>query len=366
MPEMITVKKKQMNPWILLGCVIAVVPTFLLVRKVTHDYLLGRVLDELSTAARIGYFCLSAGLYLLQIWLVEIAFSGGFKWLYDREAYVVIRKSAVENAAAVRFYEESRRRLRKITILNQIFLNVIMVGLLMIFLLKGGSSSQFTTVIWIVCMLAILNPLDRRKRKDETEKRTRILYHDCDPVLSFDVYELFLQDPMARQEKNIHLLQQAMSCYYMGDYSEMRRKLDAMKKVLLQHILAAQIGLKGLSYIDENRPDLFGQCSQELTELEKKLRMTEATQKIFMSVRRDWQGRIDLAGPDPSRAEPYVQSELANGKHPVEWMDSTFQMAWIQLCRGEKEQAKTNLLLVAERAGTMAVQRKAVEMLRTM
>ena len=365
MHEWVTVKKKQMNLWILIGSGAAIVPMFLLAKTVVQKYLLARIVDDLSLGGRIGYFCLCAVLYLANMWLVEIFFSGLSKWLLDRESYVVLRKSSTENPAAVHFYEEYQRKMRRIALLNQALMNVLMVGLLMFYLLKGGSAGQFSLLIWLVCFLAILNPVDRKKRKAEMEKRMRILYHDCDPVLSFDVYELFLQEPMARQEKNMHLLQQALSCYYLCDYPEMRRKLDGMQKILMQNILAVRIELKGMAAIDENRPDLFQQYSEELAELEGKLRMTEATRKVFLNVRKDWQGRIDLASPDPSRAEAYVNEELAKGKHPVEWMDSTFQMAWIQLCRGEKEQARANLQLVAERAGTMAIKKKAEEMLKT-
>ena len=366
MQEWVTVKKKQMNLWLLIGSGAAIVPIFLLARTVTRKYLLARIVDDLSAGGRIGYFCLTATLYLANMFLVELFFSGLIKWLIDRESYVVLRKKSTENPGAVQFYEEYQRKMHKIAFLNQVFLNIVMVGLLMFYLLKGGSSGQFTLLIWVVCFLAVLNPLDRKKRKAEMEKRTRLLYHDCDPLLSFDVHELFLQEPMARQEKNMHLLQQALACYYLCDYPEMRRKLDGMQNILMQNILAVRIELKGIAAIDENQPALFQQCSAELAELEQKLRMTEATRKVFLNVRKDWQGRIDLASPDPSRAEPYVQSELANGKHPIEWMDSTFQMAWIQLCRGEKDQARANLLLVAERAGTMAIRRKAEEMLKTM
>ena len=44
-------------------------------------------------------------------------------------------------------------------------------------------------------------------------------------------------------------------------------------------------------------------------------------------------------------------------------MDFTYQLAWIQLYQGDKERAKENLRLVAERAGTMAIRDKAQKLL---
>ena len=45
-------------------------------------------------------------------------------------------------------------------------------------------------------------------------------------------------------------------------------------------------------------------------------------------------------------------------------MDRTFQLAWLQLKTGDRERAAENLRLVAERAGTMAIRRKAEELLK--
>lgn len=366
MPEMITVKKRRMSLWVVPAAGVLAVLMYLISNKVTKSYLLGRVMDDLSTMQRIGYFALCFILYLACMFLVELFIGEGFKWLVDRDNYLVIRKSAMEDAAAVHFYEEYKKKVTKISLLNESIMNVLMTVLLMIFLLKGGSAGQFRTLIWLVCILAILNPLDRNTRKKLDEKKTRILYADCDPVLYFDILELYQQEPMLRQEKNRNLLMQAIACYYLCDYPEMRRKLDAMQKILLQHIPAFRIGLMGLAAIDENRPEEFRKCKDELDALEQRTKMTEATRRVFQEARQDWQGRIDLASEDPTRAEAYVDAYMAKGKHPIEWMDSTFQKAWIQLCRGEKEQARANLLLVAERAGTMAVRRKAEELLRTL
>lgn len=362
---MITVKKRRMNLWLVLASGVLVVPLYLIVNRLMRTYLLGRVLDDLSTGARIGYFILCSLLYLACMFLSETFIGEGIKWLVDREAWVTIRKSATENPEAVHFYEAYRKKIRKILLLNEGIMNVILTGLLMLFLLKGGSESQFRTLIWLVCIIAILNPIDRNVRKKENEKRTRILYYDCNPALSNDIYELFLQEPMFRQEKNTNLLMQAISCYYLCDYPEMRRKLDGMEKILLQHIPVLQVGMKGLAAIDENQPEVFQQCADRLSEMERNLKMTAATRRVFEETRRDWQGRIDLASEDPSRAEAYVDYYMAKGKHPIEWMDSTFQKAWIQLSRGDREQARANLQLVAERAGTMAIRKKAEDLLRT-
>ena len=366
MPEMVTKKKNHMNLWLVLGSGVLAVLSYVIVTKVLKVYLLKRITDDLTTGGRIGYFLLCAGLYLAELWLVEIFFGEGMKWLMDRESYVAIRKSSLENPRAVLFYEEYRKKMRKITFWNQMIMNVILVGLLMLFTLKGGSASEFQALVILVCILALLNPVDRNFRKKEKAKRDKILYEDCDPALAYDVHELFRMDPMMRQERNMHLMQQAIACFYLCDYREMRRKLDCMEKVLLQNVIALQIGLKGLASIDEGRPDLYQQCVAELDLTMQRLKMTVATQKVFNEVRKDWQGRLDLSSEDPSRAEPYVREYMAQGKKPIFWMDATFQMAWIQLSRGEKEQARANLQLVGERAGTMDIRDRAVRILRSM
>ena len=124
-----------------------------------------------------------------------------------------------------------------------------------------------------------------------------------------------------------------------------------------------RILLLGLAAVDQGRMDLFHKYSEELHVLETAPRQLAVTEKYYQDIRRDWQGRLDLISEDPSKALPYVQKELEDGKHPLFWMDFTYQLAWIQLYQGDKERAKENLRLVAERAGTMAIREKAQKLL---
>ena len=59
-----------------------------------------------------------------------------------------------------------------------------------------------------------------------------------------------------------------------------------------------------------------------------------------------------------------IQRLLTEEKEHIRWMDRTFQLAWLQLKTGDRERAMENLRLVAGRAGTMAIRKKAEELLK--
>ena len=75
---------------------------------------------------RCGFFC---------------SFSVGqlMRWLIDHERYVVIRKSSMENVHAKQIYENYRRKIRRISLVNAPILDTLLALLLMIFVVNGGS-----------------------------------------------------------------------------------------------------------------------------------------------------------------------------------------------------------------------------------
>ncbi len=363
MNDSVTVKKNRRHPAFFIVFFIAGASLYFVSTEVTKKYLLARSLDDITTWGRIGYFTLCFVMYLVTIVMISYAITELSLWILDHDRYVVIRKRALENSEAMRIHEEYRKKVRRISIINEAITYILLVTLMMLYILKGGSWSQFFILVWILCFILALNPISSSLRRKEEAKRRKILLEDCDPLLSYDVYELYRMEVLAKPLRNQTLFYQAIASYYLGDYEEMERKLTGIAGVRMPQIQGGRILLLGLAALDQGRQDLFQKYSQELYQLESAPRQLEVTRKYYQQIRRDWQGRIDLSGPDPSRALPYVQKELETGKHPLFWMDSTYQLAWIQLSQEEKERAKENLLLVVERAGTMAIREKAKKLL---
>ena len=363
MAETVTVKKNRIHPVIVLLFGILGICLFFISNEVTRRYQYALVFDELSFGGKAWRFVLCAVLYFACITLVSLAFGEGCKWLYDHERFVAIRKSSMENATAMKFYQDFKKKVGRIALINHLILVAILSVLVMVFVVKGGSKTEFSLIIWGICFLSVLNPVSRNLRKKEEAKRSRILTEDCDPALSFDIFELFRMEVEARIIRNNQRLQQAIACFYLLDYTEMDRKLSQLEGKLMPMQDGQVLLLRGLAALDMGQPERFRECSEALHRMETAPRTLAVTQKYYQEIRRDWQGRIDLAGPEPAKALPYVQEELQKGKFPLFWMDFTFQLAWIELSLGQKDRARENLMLVAERAGTMAIREKAKKML---
>ena len=100
----------------------------------------------------------------------------------------------MEDQTAVRFYQAYKKRVRRINILNQAIMELLLAILIMIFIVKGGSADQYILLVWLVCILSALNPLSRSAKKKEDANRERILLEDCDTLLYFDIFEMFRLD----------------------------------------------------------------------------------------------------------------------------------------------------------------------------
>ena len=366
MHETVTMKKTRLQPFIPVLCAVGAVVLFIVTKHAVQAYLLDRSMGTLEFWGKAGYFTLCAVLELLMIVCIQIAAGEGSSWIFDREKTVNIRRSSLENARAMQMYQDARKRRRRISIINNAITDILLVLLLMLYLLSGKSYSQFSLVIWLICILGVMNPLTLKARKKETENLNRILTEDCDPWLFYDIQELSRMEPAVRGVRNRCLLMQMTAAYYMNDYQEVLRKGDAIEGKQMATFDGQRLLLEGLSALALNQQDRFFRCSEELNHLETQPRQLQVTLRYFAEIREDWQGRIDLMSPEPARALPYVQKNLQKTKMTIVWMDFTFMQAWIQISLGETDRARENLKMVAARAGTMAIQKTAVEMLKTL
>ena len=359
----LTVKKNRNHPALLLVTAMAGGTLWFASSAMVKQYQMDLVMGDLSTGGKIGLFIFCFLLYTGMIFFCSFSVGQLMRWLIDHERYVVIRKSSMENVHAKQIYENYRRKIRRISLVNALILDTLLALLLMIFVVNGGSRTQFMWGIVILCFLSAINPVSRKMLKKENANRRKILLEDCNPVLYFDVYELFRMEPESNIQKNMNLLQQATACYYMCDYDEMDHRFSMIRGKMMVMQDAQRILLQGIASLDRNDPAAFQKYSDELSAYEQSPRQLQVTQNYFREIRNDWQGRIDLMSPEPVRALEYVKRELDKGKYPVLWMDFTFQLAWIEMSVGEKDRARENLKLVAERAGTMAIREKAQKML---
>ena len=363
MNETVTVKKNRLHPGFLALFAAAAIGLFALSTFVARQYLLGRLTGDIEGGSKVAYFILTFSLYLITMIAFSKAMQELMNLMTDRDRYVAVRKQSLENPAAQAIHQEYRKKMRRLAFINEAITDILVVSLLMLYILKGGSRSQFTWVVFLVCIIMGVNPVSTSFKKKEEAKRRAILLENCDPRLSFDVYELYRMEVLPRIIRNQTLFYQATACFYLGDYAEMERKLGQMEGTMMFQMKGGRILLLGLAAVDQGRMDLFHKYSEELHVLETAPRQLAVTEKYYQDIRRDWQGRLDLISEDPSKALLYVQKELEDGKHPLFWMDFTYQLAWIQLYQGDKERAKENLRLVAERAGTMAIREKAQKLL---
>jgi hypothetical protein len=82
--------------------------------------------------------------------------------------------------------------------------------------------------------------------------------------------------------------------------------------------------------------------------------------------RREWKVRVDLIDGDPATLIPVLIQMIPQEKTRPDWMNRTFQLAWLQLKVGDKAEARKNLTLVVEGAGTMIIRKKAIELLQNL
>jgi len=318
-----------------------------------------------SGAASFGWMVLTFFVILFFMQSISLFFTLLIRVISDRVPYVTVRKSSMENRAAEEIYRKFHRKMLKIGIVNGLFTDMVFAIAVVAYAASNNTNkSTYWLVLIAILLVTMMNPVPRMLKKKAVEDVQRIFKEDCDPAMSFDIYEHSRLEYMRKMEKDITFLQQASHCYYMGDYPEMARCLSNCGNYLYGENKVVYIYLKGLYAIDQNQMDQFYVCSGELGVIEQKRGLSVQEKNRAEKTRQEWQIRLELVNGDPLQLIPVVQRLLMEEKEHIRWMDRTFQLAWLQLKLGDREHAMENFRLVAERAGTMAIRRKAEELLK--
>ena len=365
MHETVTIKRKTYS-WLQvvlsgLACgLLAALSYFVIARFVR-----GKFYGTDSGAASFGWMVLTFLVVLL--FLQSIGFFLGMliRVISDRVPYVTVRKSSMENRAAAEIYKRFHRKMIRIQFVNGLFTDAIFSIAVVAY---AASNNTNKTTYWLVLiailLVTMMNPVPRMLKKKAVDEVRRIFTEDCDPAMSFDIYEHSRLEYMRKVEKDVTFLQQASHCYYLGDYPEMARCLANCGTYLYGENKVIYIYLKGLYAIDQNQMDQFYVCSGELGVIEQRRGLSVQEKNRADKTRQEWQIRLELVNGDPQQLLPVVQRLLTEEKVHIKWMDRTFQLAWLQLKLGDREHAMENFRLVAERAGTMVIRRKAAELLK--
>ena len=365
MHEMVTMKRKTYSGLQVVLSGLACGLLGFLCYWVIVRYGRGKFYGTDSGAASFGWLLLSFLVVVLFMQSISLFFGLLIRVITDRVPYVTVRKSSMENRAAAEIYRRYRRKMMRIAVFSELFTDVIFAIAVVAFAAsKNTSKGTYWLVLIALLLVTMMNPVPRMQKNKAVDEVRRIFTEDCDPVMAFDIYEHSRLGYMRKVEKDATFLQQASHCYYMGDYPEMARCLSACGNYLYGENKVIYIYLKGLYAIDQNQMDQFYVCSGELGVIEQKRGLSVQEKNRAEKTRREWRIRLELVNGDPVQLIPVIQRLLTEEKEHIRWMDRTFQLAWLQLKTGDRERAMENLRLVAGRAGTMAIRKKAEELLK--
>jgi len=366
MHEMITLKR-HMPTWIhaaVAGAVTAV--SFFAESRALTYYLTERYHGRLSGGDKVLWFIICFFLILLCLESLSFFLSYIITLITDRAKYVTVRKSSMENAAAAGIFQKYIKRRRTIRALDHLVMYTILTVILMLYSLQNSpDKTVFMVVFFFMIVIMSFNPLTHSQlKKARTELNSYFLIH-CDAALEYDIYEHFRLYPATGRDRNLHLLMQAEMSHFMGDLSEMASKLSQCGRQKNSMYNMIHIYYRGLYALDTGDRSSFYNCCQELDAfLNSKKSQPPPLKNLGDMLRKELRIRADLIDGDPATMIPVIVQMIPTEKNRPDWMNRTFQLAWLQLKVGDLEQARRNLQLVADGAGTMAIRNKSIELLQ--
>ena len=366
MHEMITLKKHGPT-WIHAAVAgVLVGGFFFLESKALTYYLTERHYGRLSGGGKVLWFLIC--FFLILLCLESVSFFTGYliTLITDRDKYVTVRKSSMDNARAAEIYQKYRKRCRMIKEIEHLALYLLLAVILMLYSLKSSPDKTILIVVFFfIIMVMAFNPLTGKQiKKARTEMNSYFLVH-CDAALEFDIYEHSRLYMATGRERDLQLLMQAELSYFLGDYREMASKLSQSGRHMNGAYKMIHIYYRGLYALDTGDRTTFYICCQELDAyLNVKKSMPPPLKNIGDILRKELRIRVDLIDGDPVTMIPVIIQMIPAEKTRPDWMNRTFQLAWLQLKVGDVEQAVKNLRLVADGAGTMAIRNKSIELLQ--
>ena len=366
MHEMITVKKKGPDIIHLLVSGALAVLFFFADQGALNHYLKERYYERLSGGEKVFWF--SFCFLLILLFLESLSYFGStlILVLLDREKYVVVRKSSMANGRAEEIVRNYRKRVFLIQEINNLVMYLILSLILMLYGIKNNvdKSTLYLAVIILVLVMTV-NPVSAKLLKKEKMKIDSLFLTQCDALLSYDIHEQLRQVRRLPNKKYYGLLQQAEFSCFLGDYPEMAAKLSACKDHLNFMMKPLHIYYRGLYALDTGDRETFNSCVREMDNYVTSKKTLPPQVKVIVDLtRREWKVRVDLIDGDPAVLIPEMIRMIPQEKTRPDWMNRTFQLAWLQLKMGDTAEARQNLTLVAEGAGTMIIRKRAIEFLQ--
>ena len=364
MQEMITLKKHRTPIWQILLSALLSVGFYFLQDRSTRHYLTGRMKGTFSGGENALWFTLTLLTIYATMMALTFFLSALLRLLLDREAFVAVRKSSMENSRAAAIYGECKKKLRKIRVLNDAATFGV-ISLILTFYLTNRTNN--TVLLWFAIISAILlmsfNPVAIRQKQKAKAPVLQVLTNECDPVTAYDIAEHFRLDPQSQAEKEVTIMQQAAYSFYAGDYPEMSRKLSQCGGKLYGRNKMIYILYKGLYALDTGDMNGYYACVGEMNAQESARKLSPTDSTLLSDMRNEWQLRLSLINCAPQDVIPAVMQQLSRDKTVADRMDHTFQLGWLQLQVGDTMQGQQNLQIVANGAGTMAIREKAQKLL---
>lgn len=364
MQEMITLKKNRPPIWQLLAAGALSVAFYFAQDRSLRHYMTGALKGTFSGGEQVLWYTLTFLSILITMIFAFLFLSVLSRLLLDREAFVAVRKSSMENAKASALYKECRKKTRRIRLVNDIVSFVIVTVILMAYVTSRNRNNVLLLfAVILVVFLMSFNPVVIKQKKKAAEPINRLLAFECDPVTAYDVEEHFRLDPRTQAEKESSLLRQAVFSLFSGDYHEMNRKLSQCGRRLYGKNKMIHVFFRGIYALDTGDRDAYQACFGEMNALESGRKLAPADQKLMNELRREWQLRLSLTTCPPQDVIPAVMQQLSIDKTIADRMDHTFQLGWLQLQSGEIEEGRRNLQIVASSAGTMSIRKEAQKLL---
>ncbi len=367
MNDYITVKKEKPEIWLTIVEAGLVIGLLWLIGRYAKAYAIIQALHIGSPRTTYRYSVIMFGLVFGLSFLfseVELKVKMYIWYLKANEEMVAIRKSALDNSLAVSRYEEYKKYFKRYTLLKSIVSSVFAAISVVIANLLGGRS-PLTDYLIIFVLLSILSiPLWKWVTSRSGRYLDDILLKECDPRTAFDILELRRQLVTDPETMKGQYQLQMISANYLQEWDTVEllyRKMKDLNKTDNDRLCV--MFYLALSYLTANNEEKYREVLDEIREMEMSDRLKQPDQDYAYDIRAHLDMIEKLRKGKYDETLPILKMRMEKMKDKLGRMELLYYMGQVQLALGDKEQAEWNLRQVKEQAGTMAVQKQAVELL---
>ena len=370
MDDIITVKKEKPSIILIIMETILGIGLWYVTRRAVSVLLAVRMYDLMSGRRLAILLFLTFSFLFLFGFCVQLWISGVkryFLFLMAKEDMVAIRRSALQNSFAVYLFQDFKKKLMWYDLLMNVGYTFLgsTCYIILLMIKTEFTFSQFMGLYVLFCV--ILTPVMERHRKKVYSRQHATMFVDCDPKTYYDFAEQMKTIPMFKDWILSRQFSQMTACYYLHDWENLEReyrkmnitKYDYHRKLLTLH-------LRGIAYISSGNVEAYQSVLSELRELETAGVMLKADQALAPEVREALDMVEKLQKGKYEAAYPIIQKRLHQRQSKIEYVELLFWQGQAQMKLGRYQEAKESLRQVAERGGTMAVQKLAEELLKEM